>query len=287
MITRTAAILPAVLVISLMGEEQVMGLLVFSQVILSLQLPFAVIPLIKFTSSRTKMGPFVSPRWVVVLAGIAATIILLLNGTLLYQQLHEWISESPNWGWLIATLVLPPVAGLVVLLGWMIFRRDRDAPGPTTVSAAEIAASATAMPKRFRRIGVALEAAPRDSVMLAEAVTLARLHRADLVLMHVVDGVGGQWHGEQTGDFEGREDERYLDDLAQRLRDELGDEVGEIRIALGYGDVPKGVRDLVKHADIDFLVMGGHGHRGVFDWLHGETISTVRHGLKIPVLAVR
>ena len=54
--------------------------------------------------------------------------------------------------------------------------------------------------------------------MLAEAVALAKTHHAELVLMHVVDGVGGTWYGPQTGDLESRDDEAYLQSLAERLR---------------------------------------------------------------------
>ena len=64
LVTRLLAIVPAVIVAALYGESGTAKLLVLSQVILSLQLPFAVIPLVRFTSDREKMGPFVSPRWV-------------------------------------------------------------------------------------------------------------------------------------------------------------------------------------------------------------------------------
>ena len=74
-----------------------------------------------------------------------------------------------------------------------------------------MAAQAARAQRRFRRIGVALEALPSDSAMLAEAVALAKTHRAELVLMHVVDGVGGTWYGPQTGDLESRDDEAYLE----------------------------------------------------------------------------
>jgi manganese transport protein len=54
-------------------------------VILSLQLPFAVIPLVRFTSDRAKMGPFANPRWLVALAGVVATVIVALNAKLLFD----------------------------------------------------------------------------------------------------------------------------------------------------------------------------------------------------------
>ena len=60
------------------------GLLILSQVVLSFQLPFAVVPLVQFTSERAKMGEFTNRPWVVVLAWVMAAVIILLNGLLLY-----------------------------------------------------------------------------------------------------------------------------------------------------------------------------------------------------------
>ena len=85
LITRLVAIVPAVIVVSLYGERGTGALLILSQVILSLQLPFAVFPLVSFTSNRLKMGVFVAPRWVQALAWTVAVIIAALNVWLLYQ----------------------------------------------------------------------------------------------------------------------------------------------------------------------------------------------------------
>ncbi|HLG60104.1 MAG TPA: Nramp family divalent metal transporter [Vicinamibacterales bacterium] len=85
LITRLVAIVPAIIVVSLYGERGTGALLILSQVILSLQLPFAVFPLVSFTSDRHKMGELVSPRWVRVLAWVVAVIIGALNIYLLYQ----------------------------------------------------------------------------------------------------------------------------------------------------------------------------------------------------------
>ena len=85
LITRLIAIVPAIIVVLLYGERGTGPLLILSQVILSLQLPFAVFPLVMFTGDRAKMGPFVNPLWVKVLAWAVAVIIALLNVYLLYQ----------------------------------------------------------------------------------------------------------------------------------------------------------------------------------------------------------
>jgi manganese transport protein len=85
LITRGLAIVPVVIVTAIYGEKGTAELLVFSQVVLSMQLPFAVIPLVRFVSDREKMGVFVIPRWVAVLAWIVAGIIVVLNIKLLFD----------------------------------------------------------------------------------------------------------------------------------------------------------------------------------------------------------
>jgi manganese transport protein len=87
LLTRLIAIVPALIAIILFGEGSTTNLLVFSQVILSLQLPFAVIPLVMFTSNRNLMGEFVNPFWLKALAWLVASIIVGLNSWLLLQTI--------------------------------------------------------------------------------------------------------------------------------------------------------------------------------------------------------
>ncbi|MBJ6122147.1 Nramp family divalent metal transporter [Sphingomonas mollis] len=87
LVTRALAIVPAVIVVGASGDAGATQLLVLSQVILSLQLPFAVVPLVAFTGRRDLMGDLVSPMWLRVLAWAIAAIIIVLNGTLLYGML--------------------------------------------------------------------------------------------------------------------------------------------------------------------------------------------------------
>ncbi len=90
LITRLVAIVPAVIVTWLYGEHGTGQLLILSQVVLSLQLSFAVVPLVMFTSDRAKMGEFVNPRWLIVLAWVISAIIIVLNSYLLLQTFAEW-----------------------------------------------------------------------------------------------------------------------------------------------------------------------------------------------------
>ena len=87
LVTRLLAIIPAIIVVALYGERGTGALLIASQVVLSLQLSFAVFPLVMFTADKTKMGPFVAPAWMRVLAWTVAVIIAALNAWLLVQTL--------------------------------------------------------------------------------------------------------------------------------------------------------------------------------------------------------
>ncbi|MBI1940151.1 MAG: Nramp family divalent metal transporter [Acidobacteria bacterium] len=91
LVTRLIAIVPAVIAVALYGQSGTAQLLIFSQVILSLQLSFAVFPLVQFTGDRAKMGEFVNPRWVKVLSWVVAGMIAALNAYLLVQTFHEWV----------------------------------------------------------------------------------------------------------------------------------------------------------------------------------------------------
>ena len=97
LLTRSVAIVPAVIVAHWYGEQGIGKLLVLSQVILSLQLSFAVVPLVWFTSDRQKMGRFVNPRWLAVLAGIVTLLIIGLNGWLVCNSVFwpRGVRERP------------------------------------------------------------------------------------------------------------------------------------------------------------------------------------------------
>jgi manganese transport protein len=94
LITRLVAIMPAVIVAALAGENGIDDLLILSQVILSLQLSFAVVPLVWFTGDRVKMGHFANSRRMNVLAWASAILIIALNLYLLAQVIFEWFSKS-------------------------------------------------------------------------------------------------------------------------------------------------------------------------------------------------
>jgi manganese transport protein len=288
-VTRAMAIAPAIAVVAVSGSGGVLGLMILSQVVLTVLLPFAIIPLVKFTNSKQKMGPFASSTWVKALAWITTATIFGLNSVMIGGMIGDWLGAGGWLMWLTICAVLPASAGYLALLTWMTIRREKTARDRVPISADHVANEVSQLVPRFRRIGVALEAKPADAAVIAEAVALARANKAELVLMHVVEGVGGQWYGPQTGDIESREDETYLTNLAKRLKEDLAaGGVPDVRPALAYGgNVPWQLVRLARNEEVDLIVVGSHGHRALGDLIHGQTIDKVRHDLHVPIMAVR
>jgi manganese transport protein len=280
LITRLLAIVPAIIVITWKGDHGSYDLLILSQVILSLQLPFAVIPLIRFTSDKQLMGVFVNNGWVKVLAWIVAGVLCYLNSTLIVNQISSWISSAgSNAIWLWMTVVPLAVGGAVLQIyvslpkSWKVWRKPAPPP-PETIEL---------VPQRFSKIGVAIDYSAVDAKVLSHAQTLAKGYGSTLFLFHVVEGVGGQLFGSEAYDDEARHDKEQIERFANQIR-----KTGvEVSVLLGYGRVPEQLVKLSKESTIDLLIMGGHGHRGWKDVFFGTSVSKVRHGLAIPVLVVQ
>jgi manganese transport protein len=290
LITRALAIIPAVIVIYLTGERGTTRLLVLSQVILSLQLPFAVVPLVKFTSSRSKMQKFASPMLVTAIAWLVAAVIIYLNVQLVIEKIGAWSNAAGDYRWIVLITALPVSAALGALLVWMIFHREKTPEAAVALPELvmeRVVSAADAIDRRIRRVGVALDAQEDDAPMIAEAIKHAKISGAELLLIHVVEGVGGQYHGANADDRERRHDEEYTYALAYRLSDNLRDSGVSVRAVLGYGNVRREIVRIAKAEKLDLLIVGGHGHRALSDLLRGTTIEGIRHDLNIPILAVR
>src|SRR5215211_1792809 len=115
-ITRLLAIVPAVLVISYYGEHSTSAMLVLSQVVLSLQLPFAIIPLIHAVADRKRMGEFRIAPWIQVLAWLVAAVIVSLNVKLVIEQITTWLASAGDRAWLLQITIIPVAIAVTLLL---------------------------------------------------------------------------------------------------------------------------------------------------------------------------
>jgi len=299
-VSRGLAIIPAVIVIVVQGERGVDQLLVLSQVALSLQLSFAVIPLVTFTSDRRHMGPFVNPWWVRVLAIVTTAIIMGLNGKLAVETILGWVAHSPGAWWLWVVLI-PSALGLLVLLVALLvlpfFGRGGPslafpAAEPAMVAAGSRAARGTGTAREveplhchsgsYRRIAVAVELAEPDENVLHFLRRAELAPGAELVFVHVAESAASQWLGEQSLDSESREDRTALEALAR----EFGERGTRSTVRLGHGDPAREIARIVGEVGADLLVTGSHGHSGISDVVFGATVSRVRHLVRCQVLTV-
>lgn len=289
MLTRAVAIVPAIAVIATMGEEATGELLVFSQVVLSLQLPFAVVPLVHLVSDSRWLGQYaVGPR-LKVLAWVVAGLISGLNGLLAYQEIRGWLVAAGSEAWMLWISVVPAALGLVAFLGYVAFRplwqRWRGVPLPEVIGVHGPAAMpALAPPRPPHRIAAALDFSPADTAVLSHAVAMARAcgRGAQVLLLHVVESGGVRLLGGEVEDREVQTDTQRL----ELYRTELREHGVEALYDLGFGEPAEQLARLAETHRAELMVVGSHGHAGVADFVHGTTVERLRHRLKIPVLVV-
>jgi manganese transport protein len=290
LVTRALAIVPAFVVIWLAGSHGTFRLLLLSQVVLNLQLPFAIIPLLQFTNDRRKMGEFAS-GWKVQAAGwTTAVIVLSLNIWLAAQSIAEWASGAGQYAplvWALSTAICAALLGLLIWITVQPYRRVAVGPATATLGLEE--QTHELVPEmvriqRYRRILVPLDHSRLDSLTLSHAAGLALRDRATLYLLHVEEGVTSQVYGSESSTAEVEAGRQYLD----RLVGSLAEMKIDVETAIRHGSRP--TTEIVQYAreiDADLLVMGAHGHRRIMDLIFGTTIDPVRHVLNLPILVVR
>lgn len=282
LITRVIAITPAVIVILINGENNIDDLLVLSQVVLSLQLGFAIVPLIHFVSDKRTMGEFVIKPWVQILAWCVTAILVYLNLRMLYETAAGFFAASDSifWKGVIIVAGLLFIGLLVVAVLYPVVRRR-----PSGLSAQlhkEGLPLFESLPlQRYQKVAVALDFSERDQKVLAHAAAQADAG-ATVVLIHVVESVSAQMLGENSYDFETQKDKERLEGYAAQLRAQNL----QAETQLGFRYRTKEIARLVNESGADLFIIGAHGHKGIMDWVYGATINSVRHQLKIPVLIV-
>jgi manganese transport protein len=282
LLTRLVAIVPAVLVIGIMGEGRVDELLVFSQVILSLQLGFAVIPLIHFVSDKSTMGEFAIKSWVKILAWLIASILVFLNANLVFDFAKAFLF-GPTSLFIKLLLVLFILFFFALLLYIIIFPmiQSKKKQERTALHGAAVELDWTkAAP--IDRIAIAVDFTAGDANLIKSAISQAHAG-TELILIHVVESVTASYFQEISDDEESRKDRERLAQYAATL----SQNGYKVNFVLGYKNRVKEIVRIVNLTDAQLLVMGAHHHYGWKDYFFGETIESVRHKVKIPVLIVQ
>lgn len=283
-ITRLIAIVPAVIVILVYGESVTGKMLIFSQVILSLQLGFAIIPLIHFVSDKSKMKGFEISKITQIASWIVASIIVSLNAKLVFDEIKGWLetSEDPMVLWFT---VVPIAFGFLILLLYIVFK-------PFVTKAKQEAE--THLPHNFvlefseavaydkKNIAISIDFSKADQIAINSAFELGG-KEANYTLIHVVETVGAIMYGGNVDDHETRVDEKLLLEY-QELLTQKGFKVD---FKLGFGKPNKAIPAIVNEGNFDILVMGTHGHTGLKDILFGTTVDKLRHEISIPLFIVK
>lgn len=284
LLTRLLAIIPAFFTIMFFGEEALGSLLILSQVVLSLQLGFAVIPLIHFNSDRQKMKEYTIKTWVKILAWLSALIIVSLNVQLVIEEIGSWLSSTTISVWWIYLLVIPIAITIGILLLYVFlmpfFRKyERKISNVPHGEALEIGELEQV---EYKKIGITVDFSKNDRNTFRHALIQGG-KTADYYLIHIVETAAAKFHGEKVLDHETQSDTDNLEKYQQNLKD-LG---YQAHIEIGYGTAAKAISELVKAKNLDLLVMGAHGHKGISDLIFGTTVDTVRHNVNIPIMIVK
>ncbi|HTH82264.1 MAG TPA: Nramp family divalent metal transporter, partial [Mucilaginibacter sp.] len=284
LLTRVLAIVPAVFTIIYSGEEGLGNLIILSQVVLSLQLGFAVIPLIHFTSDRKKMGEFAISLKVKILAWASAILIVALNAKLVYQQLGEWEKASPQSAFWMYVLVIPVVIGIALLLLYVFLRPMlfKHADAPIFIPHGIASAIGDLDTIHYHHIAVTIDFSKNDTNSIRHGIMQGGKH-ANYTLIHVVETAGARYYGDQAMDHETQSDVDNLNQYVEALH-KLG---YKAEAKIGYGSAATAIAEIVNRNKVDFIVMGSHGHKALKDLIFGTTVNKVRHKVNMPVLVVK
>ncbi|MGN7820619.1 Nramp family divalent metal transporter [Chitinophaga sp. 22536] len=282
LLTRLLAIVPAFLVILIAGENQVGALLVFSQVLLSMQLGFAIIPLIHFVSDKHTMGKFAIKPVTKVLSWAITALLVYLNMRMVYTEAMGYISGNGNV-FIDGIIILASIGFVVLLIVTVIYplisRYRQETSGG--IHTPQVSLGELEKPE-YKRIAMALEFSKKDEQIISNAIAHGNEH-TEYLLIHIVESASAKYFGTESDDFETRKDQEQLDTYLALLNSRGI----KARGMLGFRHRAKEIARIVNHEKADFLVLGGHGHKGIKDWIYGETANQVRHFVKVPVLVVQ
>lgn len=284
LITRLIAIVPAVITILFFGNDQLGNLLVLSQVILSLQLGFAVIPLIHFTSSKQLMGGFAIGTFTKIAAWAAAFIIVGLNIKLVVEEMIKVFAHLGNDGIFIKIILLFICLYALGMLLYITFNplfvklsaKKQLVPHGNAVQIENIE------PAVYSKIAITVDFSKQDQNTIKHAVSLGG-KQIEYLIIHIVESAIAKRLGEDALDTETLSDQANLEVYKSNLKQLDINSTTQ----LGYGNRATSIAKIIKENNIDLLVMGAHGHAGISDIIFGSTVDEVRHLVNIPVLVVK
>ena len=280
LITRMVAIVPALIVIIIYGEDNVDSLLILSQVILSLQLGFAIIPLIHFVSDKKTMGKFAINTLQKIAAWLIASVLVFLNLKMLANEIGDVFNTGALWQQILVGLGTLLCLALLIYIIIQPYVTKAKKPASIKIHAETNTLNNLVIPS-FKKIAIALDFSENDEKLLSYAIGQGKVN-THYLLVHIVESASAKLLGDDSDDYESRKDKERMNDYVLQLQARGFTAEG----FLGYNNRSKEIVRITKGVNADMLVMGAHGHTGLKDFIYGETVNAVRHELKIPVLIV-
>jgi len=282
LITRLLAVVPALIVIYIFGEGMTGELLILSQVILSLQLGFAVVPLIHFVSSKRLMGSFAINNFTKLLGWLFTFIIVALNIKLVFDEMSSWLANGANMvAFDAVVLIIVALIFILILIAVkpiikkMVLKKDQTPHGKVQLTKLDVSK------KSINNICVCVDFTSYDQKAINAALNIAN-KTTKITLLHVVESASARLYGEDANDFETIEDFKYIEDYKKQL---LSINIkGNAQII--FGKASEAIPRYINSNNYDMVVIAKHGHLWFKDILFGTTISQVRHKIKTPLLIV-
>lgn len=281
LITRLLAVIPAVIVIAIYGDSKIDSLLIFSQVILSLQLGFAVIPLIHFVSDKKTMGSFAIKPFIKIFAWLIASVLVYLNVKLVTDEATTFFATSGSLIGKAAVILAALLFAALLIYSFFFPILGKRKKSVSIQMHPDITSFVNLNVPVYKKIAVALDFSENDAKLLEAALGQAK-EDTGFLLIHIVESATAILLGKETDDFETKADMERLTFFVDQLKERGYEAEGK----LGFRNRAREIVKLVKDSKADMLVVGAHGHSGIKDLIFGETINTVRHELKIPILMV-
>jgi len=282
LITRLLAIIPALIVIYIFGDGMTGELLILSQVILSLQLGFAVIPLIHFVSNKRLMGSFAIGKFTQLLGWFFTFLIVVLNIKLVVDEMTSWHKNGANT--VVFTFIILLIVALLFmlllitikpLLKKMVLKKHQTPHGNVKL------AQLNCVTKPVKNICICVDFTPHDQKAIDAALNIGN-KTAKITLLHVVESTSARLYGDDANDFETIEDFKYIEYYHEQLTK------NNINCAtkIAFGKANEAIPKFINNNNFDMVVIAKHGHLWFKDILFGTTISQVRHKIKTPLLIV-
>ena len=226
------------------------------------------------------MGIFTISIITKILSWLVAGILIYLNVKMLANEaanIFEAVPLLPKIVVIISGILFPALLIYIIFHPLFSKRKKRVSieihPEPNLLKKLTIPV--------FNRIAVALDFSEHDEKLIAFAIGQGKKN-THYLLIHIVESASARMLGEESYDYETRKDKERLDYYVDQLQ-VLGFTAEGY---LGFQNRAKEIVRIVKASAADMLVVGAHGHTGIKDFIYGETVNSVRHELKIPVLVV-